>query len=265
MRKGEKKRFTKFTNDDDEKRREKKKKSTFPRARDAARSWPGYFLFDSADGHPHCASVEGARFSSQPPGSEGKRGEEEPPFFTLKRKRKTGTNRDEKKKKSVGRTARSSNFSSAPWSSALGTPLGSARNTARTRTGSPRTSESDHARLVQVAAFAETVSSHSRGCGCLASALQQTLAQTRQPDEFSMAPLCFRVSKVVSSPFPASRSCSGSSKPSESKSTRSRARRSPETLLHRQPARGDDDCARAQRYARATAAATRPPSSESSA
>ena len=54
--------------DDDEKRREKKREEgSFPRARGTARSWPGYFLFDSADGHPHCASVEGARFSSQPP------------------------------------------------------------------------------------------------------------------------------------------------------------------------------------------------------
>ena len=136
MRKGEKKRFTKFTNDDDEKRREKKKKSTFPRARDAARSWPGYFLFDSADGHPHCASVEGARFSSQPPSRGEARGRRTAVFYS-EEKKKTGTNRDEKKKRSVGRTARSSNFSSAPWSSALGTPLGSARNTAMNPNGIP--------------------------------------------------------------------------------------------------------------------------------
>ena len=70
--------------DDDEKRRENKKKGLFPRARGTARSWPGCFLFDSADGHPHCASVEGARFSSQPPNCRaGKRGEEEPRAFLL--------------------------------------------------------------------------------------------------------------------------------------------------------------------------------------
>ena len=117
-------------------KKRKEKEGLFPRARDAARSWPGYFLFDSADGHPHCASVEGARFSSQPPSRGEARGRRTAVFYSEEKKK----NRNEprrKKKRSVGRTARSSNFSSAPWSSALGTPLGSARNTAMNPNGIP--------------------------------------------------------------------------------------------------------------------------------
>ena len=69
-------------------------------------------------------------------GSEGKKNRR---FYSVKSKKKNRNEPRQKKNqsKSVGRTARSSNFSSASWSSVLGTPLGSARNTAMNPNGIP--------------------------------------------------------------------------------------------------------------------------------
>ena len=156
MRKGEKKRFT------NEKRREKKKRKEglFPRARDAL--GPGQGIFCSIQPTVILTGISrGARFSSQPPGSEGKRGEEEPPFFTLKKKKpeRTAT----KKKKEVSRTHRQvQQFLERSVEQRLGTPLGSARNTAMNPNGIPADLRIRSRTSCQVAAFAETKSRATR-------------------------------------------------------------------------------------------------------